>query len=130
MWFFIFIEKEYIYKMNLVFFEMTVGLDRFATNVWHYGEEYSPQEVLDYLKTSLGEWEESYGVDASEIIRQREDSTGKVHEIVNEHGLDLEEKISKDASGVGLTLAKLVLEYGQAVVLHIQKCSREQGRFV
>lgn len=105
---------------------MSIQRDRFAVEINYNGREYTIQEVLKYIKDTSGEG----FADPQKLAALREESSGKVRELVEKHRIDPQQPLRKTGSPAGKDVAELVLQHCDSTIHLIVEGGHEKGCYI
>jgi len=86
---------------------MSIRRDDFAVGVYYYNQQYTPQQVTDYIANTSGVgFADPQGIQA--LIQE---SQGKFQSSVKTHKLTMEQMLQAETSPAGKELAELTLSH-------------------
>ena len=100
---------------------MTIRIPEIVSNICYDNQEYTPQEVADYL-SDTGD-DEFIGAN---IFTLRATSHQRLREVVEKYGLTMESKLQKDSSEAGKLIAEILQGHSSSKIRLIQRSASER----
>jgi hypothetical protein len=101
---------------------MTIRISPIVSRICYRNKEYTLQEVVEYISDE--------GDDAflgSEILLLRAQSTSKLREISEKHGLSMDQKLQRDSSEAGKSISDILGQYSNRQIgLILREASRRR----
>lgn len=91
---------------------MSIRRDDFAVGVYYHNQEYTPQQVADYIANTSGEG----FADPKRIQALIQESNGKFQSSVKTHKLTMDQLLQAETSPAGKELAELTLSHCDKII--------------
>ena|SRR3989344_6765092 len=96
---------------------MTIRIAPIVSRICYGNEEYTPQEVADYITQADGE---GFG-DSNQVVILREKSQLEFKEAVEKYNLSMDQKLQRDSSEAGRSLSDILSKHSSEILTLIQK---------
>ena len=105
---------------------MSIIRDNFAMGVYHYNQQYTPQQVADYI---LNTHREGFA-DPQKLQALIEESQAKFKACVEKHKLTMDQMLQSDTSSGGRELAELTLSHCDKIIKLIIDGAASKGTYI